>query len=231
MVNGEHELICLVDDDSAFREALSNQLAASGIVISCFGSATEYLTADVRRHACVILDLHLPDINGLELQRRLTAEESPQVIFISGRGDIPSSVRAIKAGALEFLTKPIDEIALLEAIRSALARDQDVRRARGVLQTLRLRLDSLTPREREVLPLVVGGSLNKHTAAILGLQEVTVQVHRAQIMRKMEAESFADLVRMAAQLGIRPSRGSADWQNNRAPPARAASRERNKQRE
>ncbi|WP_263359932.1 response regulator transcription factor [Acidicapsa ligni] len=206
--------ICLVDDDLGFREALTEQLYSLGFVITSYGSAAEYLSARTDAAvSCLILDLHLPDINGLELQRQLASGEAPQIVFISGRGDIPSSVRAMKAGAVEFLTKPIDEDALLKAIHAALAKFRRQKRHRDIFLSLKQRFDSLTPREKEVFPLIIGGALNKQAAAALGIQEVTIQVHRSQIMRKMEAASFADLVRMGVKLGISPTRLSPTLQS------------------
>lgn len=200
------EMIYLVDDDFRVREALSEHLASLGMEVVSFGSAAEYL--DYSRSddaACLILDLELPDINGLDLQQQLAAETSPQIVFISGHGDIPSTVRAMKAGAIEFLTKPVNEDALIAAVQAALARDRQLRRHHAALAELRQRFSSLTPREREVLPLVVEGLLNKQAAAVLGIAEVTLQLHRSQIMQKMAADSFADLVRMAERLGVRQS--------------------------
>ena len=197
------ELVYLVDDDPRVREALSELLASLKIEHVTFGSAAEYL-AYVRTDtcSCLVLDVQMPEISGLDLQRQLTSESSPPIIFISGHGDIPSTVRAMKAGATEFLTKPIDPEALVAAIRAAFTKDLDQRQKTAVMIRLRRRLASLTPREREVLPLIAGGMLNKQAAAVLGITEVTLQVHRGQIMRKMEADSFADLVRMAGRLGI-----------------------------
>jgi len=200
-------MIYLVDDDSRVREALTEHLASLGMEVVSFGSAAEYL--DYSRSdaaACLILDLELPGINGLDLQEQLAAETSPQIVFISGHGDIPSSVRAMKAGALEFLTKPVDEAALIAAVHAALARDRHLRKHHAELAELRERFSSLTPREREVLPLVVGGLLNKQAAAVLGIAEVTLQLHRSQIMQKMAADSFADLVRMAERGGYHGDR-------------------------
>jgi FixJ family two-component response regulator len=197
------EVVYLVDDDPRVREALSELLASQKIEHITFGSAAEYLGfARSDTSACLVLDVQLPDINGLDLQRELARESSPPIIFISGHGDVPSTVRAMKAGAIEFLTKPIDPEAFLRAIRAAFAQDLDERRKAAELTSLQQRLDLLTPREREVLPLIVAGMLNKQAAAALGIAEVTIQVHRSQVMKKMEAESFADLVRMAAKIGI-----------------------------
>lgn len=195
----------LVDDDPRIREALSELLSSVGIEHLTFGSAEEYL-AFVRSDvcACLVLDVHLPELSGLDLQRQLASIPSPPIIFISGRGDIPSTVRALKAGAMEFLTKPIDPSALLPAIHTAFSEDLERRRRTAELAGLQGRFALLTPREREVLPLIAGGLLNKQAAAFLGITEVTLQVHRGQIMRKMEAGSFADLVRMAEKLGMGP---------------------------
>lgn len=203
------EVVYLVDDDPRVREALSELLASLKIEHVTFGSAAEYLNyvrTDVC--ACLILDIQLPDINGLDLQRQLRNENSPPIIFISGHGDIPSTVRAMKAGAIEFLTKPIEPAGLVAAIRAAFALDLEQRHRNSELGSLQRRFVLLTPREREVFPLVAGGMLNKQAAAVLGITEVTLQVHRGQIMRKMEAESFADLVRMAGKLGIPPPDGA-----------------------
>jgi FixJ family two-component response regulator len=196
-------VVYLVDDDAAVRHALSELLASSGIAHVCFRSAAEYLRFERKDScSCLVLDVQMPEISGLDLQRFLAGESRPPIIFISGRGDIPSTVRAMKAGATEFLTKPIDPQALIAAIRAAFVQDVEQRQKREEVASLRRRLNSLTPREREVFPLVAGGMLNKQAAAVLGITEVTLQVHRGQIMRKMEANSFADLVRMAAKLGI-----------------------------
>ena len=198
------QVVYLVDDDGRVRDALSELLASMNIEHFTFGSAEEYL-AFVRSDVCgcLVLDVHLPELSGLDLQHRLASAPSPPIVFISGRGDVPSTVRAIKAGAIEFLTKPIDPDALLRAIRAAFAEDLEKKKKWAELTSLQDRLALLTPREKEVLPLVVSGMLNKQAANLLGISEVTLQVHRGQIMRKMEAGSFADLVRMAEKLGIR----------------------------
>lgn len=167
------------------------------------GSAAEYAAypkPDVP--ACLVLDLELPDINGLDLQSRMTQGNHPHIVFITGHGDIPSSVRAIKAGAVDFLPKPFSEPDLMRAINSALAQNRDARRKRAELADLHRRLSSLTPREREVLPLVASGLLNKQAAAELGISEITLQIHRGNLMKKMGAESLAQLVRMAGSLEI-----------------------------
>ncbi len=197
------EMVYLVDDDLSVREALSELFLSLGIEHVTFGSASEYL-GFVRsdRCACLVLDVQMPEINGLDLQRQIASESSPPIIFISGHGDIPSTVRAMKAGATEFLTKPVDPKALVAAIRAAFVKDLDQRQKTTELCALQRRFALLTPREREVLPLVASGMLNKQAAALLGITDVTLQVHRGQIMRKMEANSFADLVRMAGKLGI-----------------------------
>jgi FixJ family two-component response regulator len=174
-----------------------------------FRSGSEYLEHNrTDDSSCLILDLHLPDMSGLDLQRRLLEKANPPVIFVSGQCDIPSTVRAMKAGAIEFLTKPVDPEALISAVRVAFTKDLEQRRKTAELDSLQRQFAHLTSREREVLPLVAGGMLNKQAAAVLGITEVTVQVHRGQIMKKMEASSFADLVRMAGKLGIPEPRSS-----------------------
>jgi FixJ family two-component response regulator len=200
-------VVYLVDDDPRVREALSELLASLKIEHVTFGSAAEYLAFErPETYACLVLDVQLPGISGLELQQKLADSSGPPIIFISGHGDIPSTVRAMKAGAIEFLTKPIDPEALVEAIKAAFIKDLEQRQNAADLAILQRRLAVLTPREREVLPLIVGGMLNKQAAAVLGITEVTLQVHRGQVMKKMEADSFADLVKMAGRLGI-PERG------------------------
>jgi FixJ family two-component response regulator len=202
MSSADH-VVLIVDDDYRVRESLVDLLAASALRAVAFGNAAEYIAfpkPDVP--ACLILDVELPDINGLELQRQIGEGYHPPIIFLTGHGDIPSSVRAIKAGALDFLTKPFSEQQLLTLVRSALAQDRDRRAKQAGLDSLRRRFDSLTPRERDVLPLVVGGLLNKQAAARLGISEITLQIHRTNVMRKMQANSLADLVRMAGCLDI-----------------------------
>ena len=203
MADPRDHVVFIVDDDRRIREALSDLLASFDMRAVTFGSAAEYMAhpkPDVP--ACLVLDVKLPDINGLDLQSQIAQGDHPQIVFITGHGDIPSSVRAIKAGAVDFLTKPFKEADLMRAIHAALAQSRDARRKRAELADLRQRLSSLTPREREVLPLVVGGLLNKQAAAELGISEVTLQIHRGSIMKKMRAGSLAELVRMAGALKI-----------------------------
>jgi FixJ family two-component response regulator len=192
-----------VDDDIRIRESLSELLASFDMNVVTFASAAEYLAFPRPEvPACLILDLQLPDINGLDLQSRTEHQDHPKIVFITGHGDIPSSVRAIKAGAVDFLTKPFSEADLMRAIHAAIAQDRDARQKLAESAELRQRLSRLTAREREVLPLIVSGLLRKQAAAVLGISEVTTQIHRGKIMQKMEAESLAELVRMAGALQI-----------------------------
>ena len=193
----------IVDDDAPIREALTELLDSHGIRSMPFASAAEYVRADKPDlPACLILDLELPDITGLELQRQLGEGEHPPIVFITGHGDIPSSVRAIKGGAVDFLTKPFSDGDLMRAIDQAIALDRARRTEQTELKSLRRRYDELTPRERDVLPLVVSGLLNKQAAAELGISEVTLQIHRRNVMHKMAAASLADLVRIAERLQV-----------------------------
>jgi FixJ family two-component response regulator len=192
-----------VDDDYRICEALCELLASLGLRAVAFGSAAEYVAfprPDLP--ACLVLDVELPDINGLDFQQQIADGHHPPIVFITGHGNIPSSVRAIKRGAVDFLAKPFSEADLMEAIHAAVDRDRKARADRAELAKLRQRLSSLTPREREVLPLVVSGLLNKQAAAELGISEITLQIHRSKIMQKMEAASLADLVRIAEKLQI-----------------------------
>jgi len=196
-------IVYVVDDDSRMREALGDLLLSCGIQAISFGSAADYLKYDKPdRPACLVLDVELPDINGLDLQRHLAGTQHPPIVFITGHGDIPSSVQAMKAGAVDFLPKPFSQQQLLGAIEVAVTLDRKRRIAEQELSILRGRYAALTPRERDVLPLVVRGLLNKQVAAALGISEVTVQIHRGNIMRKMAARSLSDLVRMSLKLGI-----------------------------
>jgi FixJ family two-component response regulator len=199
----EDSIVFIVDDDPAIRDALCELLDAHGLPSLSFGSGSAYVGAqkpDVP--ACLILDVELPDINGLEWQGQFSTGDHPPIVFLTGHGDIPSSVRAIKHGAVDFLTKPARSADLLAAINVAIEQDRAARSERAGLKELRQRHLALTPREREVLPLVVSGLLNKQVAAELGISETTLEVHRRNVMHKMMAASFADLVRMAQSLGI-----------------------------
>ena len=197
------EIVFLVDDDSRVREAIAELLGSLGWRAETFAVAADYVAyPKPDLPACLILDIELPDINGLEFQKRLSREDHPPIVFITGHGDIPSSVRAIQGGAVDFLTKPVGENELVAAVRAAIERDRTQRSARAERAELRRRLAALTPREREVLPLVVSGLLNKQAAAELGIREITLQIHRGKIMQKMQAASLADLVRIAEKLDI-----------------------------
>jgi FixJ family two-component response regulator len=203
MVHSQDKIVFVVDDDPRIREALSMLLASFDMRAITFGSAAEYMAypkPDVP--ACLVLDVELPDINGLDLQSRIAEGNHPHIVFITGHGDIPSSVRAIKTGAVDFLTKPFREADLMRAINVALAENRDARQNRAELGDLQQRLSRLTPRERDVLPLVVSGLLNKQAAAELGISEITLQIHRSKIMKKMGAASLPELVRMAGTLEI-----------------------------
>jgi FixJ family two-component response regulator len=196
-------IIYIVDDDDRIREALSELLASHGLSARTYASAGEYIAASKPDlPGCLVLDVELPDINGLDLQKQIADGGHPPIVFITGHGDIPSSVRAIKGGAVDFLVKPFSESDLLSAINAALERDAADRAGRAELADLRRRYADLTPREREVLPLVVSGLMNKQAAAELGISEVTLQIHRRNVMQKMEAASLADLVRFAERLEI-----------------------------
>ena len=199
----DQPIIFVLDDDERVREALSSLLSSLGFRAEVFASAREYLEfKKPDSPACLILDLELPGMSGLDLQQKIATEDSPPIIFVTGHGDVPSSVRAMKAGAIEFLLKPFDTQVLLRSIDAAIVQDREARLRRAELAELRRRYSLLTPREREVLPFVVAGLLNKQTAGELGTSEITIQVHRGQIMRKMAASSLAELVKMAGKLGI-----------------------------
>jgi FixJ family two-component response regulator len=200
---GQREIVYLVHDDDNVREGIADLVAALGKEVMTFGTGAEYLRwRRTDAAACMVLDLMLPDMCGLELQSRLSLEDCPPIIFISGRASISATVRAMKGGAFEFLTKPINARAVQTAVDAALEQDRQRRQTQAALATIRQRFATLTARERQVLPLIAEGLLNKQAAVALGISEVTLQVHRGQIMRKMSARSFADLVRMAGKLGI-----------------------------
>jgi FixJ family two-component response regulator len=196
--------VFVVEDDPSMRNALKNLLRSVGLEPQLFATAQEFL--DAKRPdlpSCLILDVRLPGLSGLDLQRELsTANIHIPIIFVTGHGDIPMSVRAMKAGAVEFLTKPFRDQDLLDAIQVSLAQDRVRRQKESELAELQKRFQLLTSRERELLPLVVSGRSNKEIAAEIGTSEITVKVHRGNLMRKMEAASFADLLRMAADLKI-----------------------------
>lgn len=202
-MTADDHIVFIVDDDARLREALSELLDSHGMRAAAFGSAGEYIRAEKADvPACLILDVELPDINGLELQRQIAQGDHPPIVFITGHGDIPSSVQAIKHGAVDFLTKPFSDDDLMAAVQAAISEDRRRRSARAELSRLRQRYLELTPREREVLPLVVSGLLNKQAAAELGISEVTLEIHRRNVMQKMAVSSFADLVRVAERLEI-----------------------------
>jgi FixJ family two-component response regulator len=202
MTTKDH-IVFIVDDDARIREALTELLEAHGIRSIAYGSAGEYVRAEKPDlPASLILDVELPDINGLDLQKQIAEGSHPPIIFITGHGDIPSSVRAIKRGALDFLTKPFSDDDLLNAVQMGLAQDREARVERAEMAALVERYSALTPRERDVLPLVVSGLLNKQAAAKLGISEVMLQIHRRNVMQKMAAASLADLVRMAEKLQV-----------------------------
>jgi FixJ family two-component response regulator len=202
-MNEGSSIIYVLDDDPRIREALTALLTSMGRSVKVFADAVEYLAfSRPDLPSCLILDLDLPGMNGLELQKRLVESAGPPIIFLTGHGDIPTTVKAMKAGATEFLAKPFDEDDLVSAIDIALAIDRVERIKSEALRSLKRRYASLTPRERGVLPYVVAGLLNKQTAGELGTSEITIRIHRGQIMRKMEAESLADLVRIAGTLRI-----------------------------
>ena len=195
--------VYIVDDDVRIREALQELLMANGLPCIGFASATDYMAFERdEAPSCLILDVELPDINGLEFQRQIAGDAHPPIVFLTGHGDIPSSVQAIKRGAIDFLTKPVGEASLLDSVRAGLERDRLGRAAHAEIVDLKTRLATLTPREHDVLPLVVSGLLNKQAAAALGISDITLQIHRRRIMQKMQAASLADLVRMAERLMI-----------------------------
>jgi FixJ family two-component response regulator len=197
-------IVFVVDDDRFVRSSTERLVRSAGFNVKTFASAQEFLeSARPDGPACLVLDVRMPGQSGLDLQRELTGSGAQiPVIFVTGHGDIPMTVRAMKAGAVEFLTKPYRRNDLLDAIRAAIERDRASRQQRLEVQALRQRYEQLTPREREVMALVVAGLLNKQIAGELATAERTIKFHRAHIMQKMEAESLAELVRMAGHLGV-----------------------------
>jgi FixJ family two-component response regulator len=208
-------VIAIVDDDPSVRRGLQRLIRSAGWKVETFASAQEFLSRP--RAAvpnCLVLDLQLPGLSGLDLQKRITEVElGVPIVFLTGHGDIPASVQAMKAGAVEFLTKPVDEQELLEAIHEAVERDRCTRQQHAKMTELRERYKSLTAREQEVMQRVISGMLNKQIAAELNVTEDTVKFHRGHIMRKMHADSLADLVRMAGDLRIRSDKSSAQTQS------------------
>ena len=204
----EEAMVFVVDDDESMREALRSLFRSVSLKVETFGSAADLLRSKLPDVAsCLVLDVRLPGLSGLDFQAELgKANIHIPVIFMTGHGDIPMSVQAMKAGAVDFLTKPFRDQDMLDAVAAALERDRKRRQDEHRVADLRLRLDGLTEREREVMGLVTAGLMNKQIAGELGLSEITVKIHRGHVMRKMAARSLADLVRMAEVLGVRRSK-------------------------
>jgi len=199
-------IVFVVDDDVSVRESLELLIRTAGWQPHTFASAQDFLSRPrAAVPSCLVLDVTLPGLNGLQLQQQLADRTDMPIIFITGHGDVPMSVQAMKAGALEFLTKPFRDDVLLNAIASAIERSRDALRLNAEMATVKNRYESLTPREREVMALVVSGLLNKQVGGELGISEITVKAHRGQVMRKMKADSLPNLVTMAARLGLGPA--------------------------
>ena len=201
-------IVFVVDDDVSVRESLELLIKFAGWQPETFASAAEFLARPrITTPSCLVLDVSLPDLNGLELQKLIASERTDMpIIFITGHGDVPMTVQAMKAGAVEFLTKPFDDELLLSAIRHALKRSASVLADQAEIKALRTSYESLTPREQDVLRLVVAGMLNKQIGLKLGISEITVKAHRGKMMQKMKAESLADLVKTAVRLGLAPAK-------------------------
>jgi FixJ family two-component response regulator len=204
---GDGPIVYIVDDDESLRVALSNLLRSVGLRVQLFGSASELLQSNLAETAsCLVLDIRLPGVSGLDFQSELAkANVHVPIIFMTGHGDIPMSVRAMKAGAIDFLAKPFRDQDMLDAVMKALERDRERRESEGAISDLRARFESLSPREREVMVLVTAGLMNKQIAAETDLAEITVKIHRGHVMKKMAAQSLADLVRMAEALQVHRS--------------------------
>jgi FixJ family two-component response regulator len=202
-ISRDAPVVFVVDDDVSVRESLELLILSAGLQPETFASAEDFLgRSRIDGPSCLVLDMSLPNLTGLDLQKRIVDRADMPIIFITGYGDVPTTVQAMKAGAVEFLTKPFDDDVLLNAIRQAIERSRTSRAHEAELRALRDCHASLTPREREIMALVVSGLLNKQIAAELGISEITVKAHRGRVMRKMHVDSLADLVRVAAALDV-----------------------------
>lgn len=207
-VNADNGIVFIIDDDASVRRGLGGLFRSAGLNVEVFGSAAEMEQSPRAEYVnCLVLDVRLPTLNGIELQEHLARSKRPiPIIFITGYADVPMTVQAMKGGAVDFFTKPIDGRALLSAVKAAIERDRKRRDDESASETLRATFETLTPREREVMSLVASGLMNKQVAAEMGLREITVKIHRGNIMRKMQAKSLPDLVRMVDALNARGSR-------------------------